>query len=252
MDFKDILTKKDELNNIYLGFRGKELLNININKNPSIIITGETGSGKSILLDQIILQLMNKYTSLEMNLISVDTSGVELNHYLNTRYNLYNAMNDIDKSIVLISKLLKIIEERKELLKENNCLTVDEYNKYVSDKLPLIVFAIDDDNSLLKNPDIEKMLTGIITNLTGLRILFILVTSDVDNKFFTTDSNLFASTLISFDYAGSTEAINANLIGSENLAIGEFMINSKNITGIYHNFEFDDDIIKSVVETKEC
>ena len=86
-------------------------------------------------------------------------------------------MNDIDKSIVLISKLLKIIEERKELLKENNCLTVDEYNKYVSDKLPLIVFAIDDDNSLLKNPDIEKMLTGIITNLTGLRILFILVTS---------------------------------------------------------------------------
>lgn len=252
MDFKDILTKKDELNNIYLGLRDKELLSIDINTNPSIIITGETGSGKSILLDQIILQLMNKYTSLEMNLISIDTSGVELNHYLNTRYSLYSAMNDIDKSIVLISKVLRIIEERKELLKENNCLTINEYNKYVSEKLPLIVVAIDDDNSLLKNPDIEKMFTGVITNLTGLNILFILVTSDVHNKFFVTDSNLFASTLISFDYAGDTEAINANLRGSENLAIGEFMIKSKNYNGIYHNFEFDDDIINKIVEMKEC
>lgn len=252
MDFKDILTKTDNSNKIYLGFRAKELLSIDINISPSIIITGETGSGKSILLDQIIIQLMNKYTSLEMNLISIDTSGVELNHYINTRYNLYYAMNDIDKSIVLISKVLKIIEERKELLKENNCLTVNEYNKYVSEKLPLIVVAIDDDNSLLKNPDIEKMLTGIITNLTGLNILFVLVTSDVHNKFFINDSNLFASVLISFDYAGNTEAVNANLRGSENLAIGEFMIKSKEKNGIYHNFEFSDDIINKVVEDKEC
>ena len=252
MNFKDILAKKDELNNIYLGFCDKELLSIDINNNPSIIITGETGSGKSILLDQIILQLMSKYTSLEMNSISIDTSGVELNHYINTRYNLYNAMNDIDKSIVLISKVLKIIEERKELLSQNNCLTINEYNKCVSEKLPLIVVAIDDDKSLLKNPDIEKMLTGIMTNLAGLNILFVLATSDVHNKFFVNDSNLFASTLISFDYGSNIEAINANLRGSENLAIGEFMVKSKNIDGIYHNFEFDDDIIKMVVENKEC
>lgn len=250
MDFKDILAKKDNCN-IYIGYRESELLSLDINNNPSIIITGETGSGKSILLDQIILQLMNRYTSLEMNLISIDTSGVELNHYINTRYNLYYAMDDIDKSIVLISKVLKIIEDRKELLSKNNCLTINEYNKYASEKQPLIVIAIDDDNSLLKNPDIEKMLTGIITSITGLNILFILVTSDVHNKFFENDFNLFASSLISFDYASNTEAINANLRGSENLGIGEFMIKSKNVNGIYHNFEFADEIIKKVVETKE-
>ncbi len=250
MNFKDILTKKDDLNSIYLGYNDNNLLNIDIKLNPSIIITGETGSGKSILLDQIILQLMNKYTSLKMNLICIDTSGVELNQYINTRYSLYYAMDDIDKSIVLISKVLKMVEERKELLRKNNCLTIDEYNKYVSEQLPLVVVAIDDDNSLLKNPDIEKMLTGIITNLMGLNILFVLATSDVHNEFFIQDSNLFASTLVSFDFASNIEASNANLNGAENLAIGEFMVKSKNINGIYHNFDFNDNIIESVVENK--
>ena len=252
MDFKDILMKKNDLKSIYLGFNDKNLLKIDISTNPSIIITGETGSGKSILLDQIILQLMNKYTSLEMNLICIDTSGVELTQYIDTRYSLYSAMDDIDKSIVLISKVLKMIEERKELLKKNNCLTVEEYNKYVSDPLPLIVVAIDDDNSLLQKIDIEKMLSGIITNIAGLNILFVLATNDVHNEFFVQDFNLFASTLVSFDFASNLEAKNANLNGSENLAIGEFIVKSKNIDGIYHNFEFSDDIIESVVENKQC
>jgi hypothetical protein len=183
-------------------------------------------------------------------MICIDTSGVELNRYVDTRYHLYSAMSDIDKSIVILSKVLNEISHRRELLKENNCLTVDEYNKYVDEKLPILLVAVEDDRSLLKCEDVEKMLSGIITNITGLNILFVLVTNDVDNKFFVLDSNLFASMLISFDFAGATEAIRANLIGSENLKIGEFMAKSKEVNGIYHNYEFDDHIIDEILETK--
>ena len=41
------------------GNEGSDYLTIDIFETPSVIITGETGSGKSILLDQIILQLIN-------------------------------------------------------------------------------------------------------------------------------------------------------------------------------------------------
>ena len=52
------------------------------------LVTGETGSGKSILLDQILLQLINRYTSLEMEIIPIDTTGVELNYYAESEADL--------------------------------------------------------------------------------------------------------------------------------------------------------------------
>ncbi|MDE6142142.1 MAG: AAA family ATPase [Bacilli bacterium] len=247
MDFKDILKKDIDKNYISLGNNEVEELLIDINKYPSIIITGETGSGKSILLDQIILQLINKYTSLELGIIPIDTSGVELNYYAESPYTLYNAINNEDKSIVALTRVLKEVERRKDLLKENGVTTAEQYNQIVTSKLPLLLVAIDDDKLLLRNRDMEKLLSGIISQLTGLNILFVLATSDVHNKFFERDNNTLASLLISFDYTNSLEAQKANIEGSQNLAIGEFLARKDNEVSKYRNYEFDDAIIAEVL-----
>ncbi len=247
MDFKEILNKEIDKNFISLGNNENEELLVDITKYPSIIITGETGSGKSILLDQIILQLINKYTSLELGIIPIDTSGVELNYYVDTNYTLYNAINDEEKSIVALTRVLREIERRKELLKSANVSTVKEYNQVSSTKLPLLLVAIDDDKLLLRNKDMEKLLSGIITQLIGLNILFVLATSDVHNKFFERDNNILASLLITFDYTNSLEAQKANIEGAQDLAIGEFIARKDNKLTKYHNYEFDDKIIEEVI-----
>ena len=247
MDFKDILAKDINKNELILGYNDEKELIVDIKNDSSIIITGETGAGKSILLDQILLQLVNKYTSLEMSMILIDTSGVELSYYQDTNYSLFSAINDLDKSVVALSRVLKEIERRKELLNNAGVLTVDEYNEISDAKLPLLVLAIDDDKLLLRESDLEKMLSGIITQIKGLNILFVLATSDVYNKFFETDFNTLASLLISFDYTNELESKKNNVEGSNNLAIGEFLARKQGTLEKYHNYEFDDEIIKEVL-----
>lgn len=247
MDFKEILNRNIEKNFISLGNNENEELLIDITKYPSIIITGETGSGKSILLDQIILQLINKYTSLELGIIPIDTSGVELNYYVETNYTLYNAINDEEKSIIALTRVLREVERRKELLKNASVTTVKEYNEISSSKLPLLLVAIDDDKLLLRNKDMEKLLSGIISQLMGLNILFVLATSDVHNKFFERDNNILASVLITFDYTNSQESKKANIEGAEDLAIGEFIARKDNKLTKYRNYEFDDKYIEEII-----
>ena len=65
MDFREILKMNVKKNEIVLGQEGSDYLTIDIYETPSIIITGETGAGKSILLDQILLQFLNFYYKLQ-------------------------------------------------------------------------------------------------------------------------------------------------------------------------------------------
>ena len=246
MDFKEIIDKVDK-NTVFLGHQNNILLSIDIKKKPSVIITGETGSGKSILLDQVLLQLIKTHTSLEMGIMTIDTAGVELNYYADSKYALIGASNDNDKAIVVLSRVLKEIERRKALLFSNDVLTVDEYNKTAEDKLPLIVVAIDDDKFLLRNKDMEKMLSGIINQLPGLGIFFVMATSDVHNKFFESDKNTLATVLVSFDFTNASEALKANLDGADDLHIGEFISRIDDEEKVYNNFEFDDSYIEEIV-----
>ncbi len=248
MDFREILNEKRNKNEIYLGQNEEGHLIINADLQPSIVITGETGAGKSILLDQILLELMSTQTSLEMGFILIDTSGVELNHYQNTNYTLTSVLNDKDKAIVVLSRVLKEIERRKKLLYDAKVMTVSEYNKISSVKLPLLVVAIDDNKSLLNSEDIEHLLSGIISGLSGIGVLFILVTGNVHTPFFETDLNTLASVLISFDFAAPEDSSRANLYGADKLKIGEFMVRQNDEHKIYQNYEFDDAIIQEMVE----
>ena len=93
----------------------------------------------------------------------------------------------------------------------------------------------------------EKMLAGIIKDLKGLNIVFLLATSDVHNKFFELDKNLMASLSLTFDYTNPQESKKVNLEDADKLAIGEFKARYKDIEKIYHNFEFDDSIIEEVM-----
>lgn len=248
MDFKKILNMDINKDEIVLGHNETDgFLTINIEDNPSIIITGSTGSGKSILLDQILLQLINRYTTLEMELLAIDTTGVELNYYAESKYSLDPNIKEEEKCIVAISRVLKEIERRKKILEDNKYITVTDYNKVAEEKLPLYIIAIDESAFLLRNQDMEKMLSGIISQLKGLHMLFLLVTSDVHNLFFELDKNLLASLLIAFDLSNKEEARKANVEDSDALAIGQFKVKINDEERIYNNFDFDDNLIEEIL-----
>lgn len=249
MKFRDILKKDRTKNEIFLGERsfGGDYT-VDLDTHPSIIITGETGTGKSILLDQILCQIIAKHTSLEMGLVLVDTGGIELNYYSRSKYSLFSAINNKNDSVTAIAKILREIERRKQLLIEQGVTTFVEYNMIAEKKLPKIFLAIDDDKSMLSLPDMEKQLSSIIASVNGLGIYILLATNDVYNKFFERDNNTLSSLRISFDLSSYEESVRTNIAGAESLGIGNIIITDGNENSVCNTYSFDDHIITEIIE----
>jgi DNA segregation ATPase FtsK/SpoIIIE-like protein len=71
-DFREVLNENNEKHKVVVGYKNNTKKIIDLKKNPSIIVTGETGSGKSILLDQIVCQLIKNNTSLDMDFFLIE------------------------------------------------------------------------------------------------------------------------------------------------------------------------------------
>ena len=224
MEFRTVLSKLNSKDELILGKKDRSLLGIDINDYPSLIVTGETGSGKSIFLDQILCQLMTTHTSLEMGLVLIDSTGVELNKYAESRYTYFSSIGDDRREGVCLTKVSREILRRKDLLKEANVKNVKEYNEKASSKLPLLVLAIDDNLSMLKDEDTRNQIKHILKDVPGLGVLFILVENDVNNDFFIKNDNLKSSVLVSFDQANEYQAKNVNIPNSDSLEIGKFLV----------------------------
>lgn len=125
-----------ELKNAYFKYPGKneyvlEKINLEIKKNEKIIIKGETGSGKSTLID-IILGLQNP-TSGE---IFIDSKKVN-----NLNFNWYNNFSYIPQSIYLFDDTIKnniILDNNEDKFNEKYfkyCLEISQLSSFIN-RLP--------------------------------------------------------------------------------------------------------------------
>ena len=80
---KDYKPSKDGLY-VNIGMTtDNKIKNINLCDLPHLLVAGTTGSGKSVLINSIILQLLENYTPLELELILIDIKQVEFSIYEN-------------------------------------------------------------------------------------------------------------------------------------------------------------------------
>jgi DNA segregation ATPase FtsK/SpoIIIE-like protein len=250
MEFREVLKNIDSKDSVILGKKDDRLLGIDINDYPSIIITGATGTGKSVLVDQIICELISTHTSLEMGLVLVDTTGVELNKYAESRYSYYASMGNDMRELVCITKVLREINRRKELFAEQGVDDIVDYNEVAPSKLPLVVLAIDDNQSLIADEDARRMIRNIIKEIPGLGIFFILAENDVSNAFFERNDNLKSAVLVSYDLANEFQSKYVNIKDSNNLETGKFLVRIEGQIDEYEDFKFDDNIIDEILEKK--
>ncbi len=134
-----------------------------------LFITGSTGTGKSILIDDLIISLMYKNTPEEVKFIMLDPKRIELGEYDGISYLLGGkSASTLKKGYDMLIFLLKVLESRINTINKNNYRGIDEYNKNKTEKWPHIFLFIDEGSRIIKMKDTHSVLNKIL--LYGLKV----------------------------------------------------------------------------------
>ena len=99
-------------------------------------VIGETGSGKSRFLHDIIINMIAKYRPEDVELYLMDFKGVEFNPYRDIKHSRVILVDRADERITyeVIRELQQKMEERQKILAAAGASDVDEFNKMSADK----------------------------------------------------------------------------------------------------------------------
>ena len=166
------IKNKDEVI-VSLGrdIRGKDV-ELNLSKCPNVMISGCTGSGKSVNTNVIATQLYCNYPNVEIYL--VDMKCVELGVYADLPQTK-KYTNKLEGAKEIIKELLDECDRRNKLLNKMKVKKLSDYNKKVSpnEKLNPIILIIDEAVRLMGDKDLNKDIAelGFICRSVEISIL---------------------------------------------------------------------------------
>jgi len=137
-------------------------------EDPHSLIAGMTKSGKSVLLNIFIIDLIRTNTVDELKLILVDPKQVEFTRYKNIPYLEDGGI--ITKKDLAIEKLNGVVvemEKRYSLFQEVSVNDLGKYNKKMSDKLPRIVVIFDEFADWMLDDDFKRDASEAMQRLAG-------------------------------------------------------------------------------------
>lgn len=144
LEHKEFKGKKDSL----MFAAGKDVsgnpMIADISKMPHLLIAGATGSGKTVGIHSLIISLLYQHTPQTLRFIMVDPKRVELPAYNGIPHLLTPVITDKNKTIAAIKWAITEMERRFDLLSQNKSRDIGSYNKKNREKLPYIVFVIDE------------------------------------------------------------------------------------------------------------
>ena len=118
-----------------------------------MLISGTTGSGKSMCLHSIINSILYKANPNEVKLLMIDTKAVELSLYNGIPHLLVPVITDYKKVSGILAWAIYEMENRYKLIINKGVKDFNGYNKFTesSEKLSQIVIIIDEYADLIEN-----------------------------------------------------------------------------------------------------
>ena len=165
---------------------------------PHLLIAGQTGSGKSVMINTLLTSLLYRNSPSEMKLILVDPKQVEMAPYDDIPHLLTPVINEPEKTISALKWAVNEMERRYKLLAEERVREIESYNKRLSQrgrkisvededgnmqeheegKMPYIVIVIDElaDLMMLAARDVEGLIVRLAQKARAVGIHLVLAT----------------------------------------------------------------------------
>jgi DNA segregation ATPase FtsK/SpoIIIE, S-DNA-T family len=151
-----------------------------LEKMPHLLIAGSTGSGKSVMLNTMIMSILYKSTPDEVRMIMVDPKRVELGIYDGIPHLLTPVITDAKKAVNALRNAVIEMERRLKLLASYGVRNIDQFNKKVRTlrEKPMTLFP-DPEEPVLPE---EKPLPCILIVIDELADLMMLERAGVEES----------------------------------------------------------------------
>lgn len=175
----------DNFLSIPIGQCGRDRIYFEMGQKAGVyhgLIAGQSGTGKSTLLNNIITTIAEKYSPDEFRLYLLDYKlGVEFKIYKD-HPNVEFLLLDNSRLLVAVDALKRLEEEmqKREILFEEDLTIqdIDSYNKKAKQKLPRILIIIDEVQQLFKDYTTQRQINPLIKSIAkqgrafGIHMLF--------------------------------------------------------------------------------
>jgi len=133
---------------------------------PHLLVAGQTGSGKSVFLNALILSLLYTKVPAQCRFIMVDPKRVEMAAYRGIPHLMRPVVTDAQEAMLVFSWLVDEMERRYRVLEINHVRNIDAYNAKGDGTMPYIVAVVDEMADLMMTSG--KYLESLIVRLAQL------------------------------------------------------------------------------------
>lgn len=150
-----------------------------LNKMPHLLIAGQTGSGKSVMINTLLSSLLYRNSPSDMRLILVDPKQVEMAPYNDIPHLLTPIITEPEKCISALKWAVNEMERRYSLLAEEKLRDIRSYNLRKNDEaMPYIVIVIDElaDLMMVAARDVEALIVRLAQKARAVGIHLVLAT----------------------------------------------------------------------------
>jgi S-DNA-T family DNA segregation ATPase FtsK/SpoIIIE len=137
---------------------------------PHLLIAGSTGSGKSVMINSLIMSVLYKSTPDDVRMILVDPKRLELGLYEGIPHLLTPVITDARKATNALRNAVLEMERRLRILAEQGVRNIDQYNKKIR-KLQQEPRSLFDEEAQAEEPHPLPYILILIDELADLMMI---------------------------------------------------------------------------------